>query len=253
MNSPTSRAACIENLEPRRLLASVGPVVAQQFVGTPEGVSAVILHFDQPLDPTTAQNPDAYELIKKFRHEGDDNGGFLGGPIFGGSGESTSSNSHVGIESAVYDSATNSVRLNAKKVFTVKQSFTVIVVRGNGQRAVLTPGGNPIDGDGNGKPGGDVILRFKAAVKKKFNYKDSDGDKAKIKLDGEGRLFYLYAKHGRSSPVIFTRFTNASSILSGTVKQGKRGNGTVEIAEITGTEVTNTLTNPPFNVRPTPT
>jgi hypothetical protein len=253
MASSTSRAACIENLESRRLLASVGPVMAQQFVGTPEGVSAVILHFDQPLDPTTAQNPDAYELIKKFRHEGDDGGFFGPSPIFGGGEEASTSNSHVRIESAIYDPANNTVRLIAKNIFTVRQSFTVIVVRGKGPNAVLTPTGEALDGDGNGKPGGDVTLRFKSAVSKRFKFKEKDGDNVTIKLDGDGRFFWLNPVRGRSSPVIFTRFTNTASILSGTIKQGKKGNGIVDIAQISGSEFTNSLTTPPFNVRPTPT
>ena len=68
-------------------------------LGTVEAVTSVVLTFDVALDPATAQNPEAYELIRKFRSSGDE--GFGG---FGGS-ESSSRNSHVAIESATYDAA----------------------------------------------------------------------------------------------------------------------------------------------------
>src|SRR5215207_567564 len=99
----------VESLERRQLMA-VGPIVAQQFVGTPEGITSVVLTFDVALDPTTAQNPDAYELIKKFRSSGSDGfGGF-------GKKDSESRNSHVPIESATYDAAASTVTLIPKNV-----------------------------------------------------------------------------------------------------------------------------------------
>src|SRR5688572_3352327 len=67
-----SQSSFVEPLEQRQLLAASGPVVSQQFIGTPEGITAVVLHFDVPLDPTTGQNPLAYALIKKFRSSGSD-------------------------------------------------------------------------------------------------------------------------------------------------------------------------------------
>ena len=72
----------VETLEPRRLMASVGPVVAQHFIGPQEAVTAVVLTFDVLLDPTTAQNPAAYKLVRKT--EDDDDGGFGGSGGDGG-------------------------------------------------------------------------------------------------------------------------------------------------------------------------
>jgi hypothetical protein len=244
-----SRSSFVEPLEGRQLLASVGPVIAQQFVGGADACTAVVLHFDQPLDPTTAENPDAYELIRKFNE--DEDGGF-GGGLGGGGGGNESSNNRIRIESADYDDTNHTVTLTTVNTVVIRRSFTVIVVHGRGQNAVLTPGGAELDGDGNGRPGGDAILRFKTAAKKTFSYRDADGDRAKITLTGAGRLFYLFAKRNRSSPVIFLRDTVDSTIISGTVKQGRRGDGIVNIAQLNGSTFTNNLTDPPFSILPDP-
>ena len=237
----------VEPLEQRQLLAAVGPVVSQQFIGTPEGITAVVLHFDVPLDPTTAQNPLAYGLIKKFRSSGSD--GFGG---FGGEGASSDSK-RVRVQSATYDPAANTVTLLPQEVFTLRQSFTVIVVRGRGDNAILTPTGEAFDGDGNGRAGGDAILRYKSGVSKRFNYRDKDGDRMTLRVEGPGRMLFFYAKRNRSVPSVFMRETDgATSILTGTVRQGRRGDGVIDLAQIGGTPVVSNLSDPPFRVRPLP-
>ena len=241
-----SQSRFVEPLEGRQLLAIDFPVVAQQFIGTPEGITAVVLHFKVPLDPTTAQNPLAYGLVKKFRSDAKEGfGGF-------GNEPADSTSKRVRVETATYDAAANTVTLVPKEVFTLRQSFTVIVVRGRGENAVLAPGGEEFDGDGNGRPGGDAILRYKAGVTRRFNYRDEDGDRMRLEIEGPGRMLFFYAKRNRSVPSVFMRETDATSILSGTVRQGKRGDGLIDIAQVSGTAVQNTLTDPPFTVRPLP-
>ena len=240
-----SQSCFVEPLEGRQLLASDFPVVAQQVVGTPEGITAVVLHFSVPLDPTTAQNPLAYGLVKKFRSDSKDG--------FGGFGEedADSESERVRVQSATYDAAANTVTLVPQNVFTLRQSFTVIVVRAHGENAVLVPGGEEFDGDGNGRPGGDAILRYKSGVTKRFKYRDHDGDRMTLKVEGPGRMLFFYAKRHRSVPSVFMRESDAAtSILMGEVRQGKRGDGIIDIAQISGTSVQNTLTDPPFRVRP---
>jgi hypothetical protein len=230
-------------------MASVGPVVAQQFIGTPEGITAVVLHFDQPLDPTTAQNPEAYSLVRKFRHDEDDGPG-LGGP-FGGGGGSDSESKRIPIESATYDAANNIVTLVPRNQFTLRQSFTVIVVRGKGPNAVLVPGGAALDGDGNGRAGGDCTMRYKSSVERRFTYKDNDGDRVRMEVQGPGRVLYFWAKRGRSTASMFMRESDAATtVLTGTVIKGKRGDGQVNIAQVSGTSVQLNLPDPPFTIRP---
>jgi hypothetical protein len=232
-------------LERRQLLAAASPIVAQQFVGTPEGITSVVLTFNVALDPATAQNPDSYELIKKFRSDGSDGFGGFGGK------EADSSNSHVPLESATYDAAANTVTLLPKNVFTLRQSFTVIVARGKGPNAIMTAAGTALDGNSNGRPGDDAILRFKANVRKRYSFREADGDRATIRVeDGPGRFLYFNPKRGLSSPSFFLRETDASTVITGTVKKGKRGDGVVDIAQITGVGQIAFASDPAFRIRP---
>jgi hypothetical protein len=244
----------IESLECRRLLATVGPLVAQHFVGTPEGITSVVLTFDVPLDPTTASNSDAYSLVKKFRSDKDDEGfgGGFGGGLFGGDDGHESRSSRVPIASATYDATANTVTLVPRNVFTLRQSFTVIVARGKGENTIMTAAGTPLDGDGNGRPGGDVTLRFKAGAKRSMSFREADGDRAKIRLEGDGRFLYFLPIRGRSSPSIFLRDTNvAGSVLSATVKKGKRGDGVIDLAQLSGASTAQVQfqNDPAFRIR----
>jgi hypothetical protein len=231
--TPAAAASLVETLEPRKLMASVGPVVAQHFVGTQEAVTAVVLTFDVPLEATSAQNVDSYRMVRKFRTSGDDGFGF-GGPIFGGGGEGPDNESNrIQIETANFDPVANAVTLTTKRPFELRKSFTVVLVRGRGDNSVMTAAGTPIDGDGNGREGGDVVLRYKARANKVLKFKEADGDIATLRVTGGGHLLYFLPIRGRSSPALFMRFTDpASSVLTGTVKQGKNGDGVVDIAQI---------------------
>ncbi len=224
----TSRRPVTESLESRQLMAAtVGPVVAQQFVGTPAAITSVVLTFNVPLDPVTAQNADSYRMVRKFR-DGNDT-------FFIGDGKNTTSSSRIRVDSATYDPAANTVTLVPKNSFELRRNFTVLLVKGKGQFAVKTADGMNLDGDGNGKPGGDVALRYKSSARNRLTFKEADGDRVTVKLNGPGRIFYFLPIRGRSSPSIFLRDTNAaSSILTGTVRQGKAGDGIADVAQITG-------------------
>src|SRR4051812_31560108 len=104
-NPHHASAPRIESLERRRLMAIQGPVVAQQFIGTVDEVTAVVLHFNVPLDPATASNVNAYRFVRKFRSSDDGGlGGALGGGIIGGDGGGNSNDSNrIALQSANYD------------------------------------------------------------------------------------------------------------------------------------------------------
>jgi len=240
-------------------MAIQGPVVAQQFIGTVDEVTAVVLHFNVPLDPATASNVNGYRFVRKFRSKDDGGlGGALGGPIFGGGdGGNSNDSNRIALQSANYDPVANTVTIHPVKAsFPLRKSFTVIVVEGTGPDAIKQADGQIIDGDGNGKAGGDLNLRYKSRANNSLSFKDVDGDSAKLRVTGGGHMFYFLAIKYKSSPSIFLRESTASTILSGTVKQGKHGNGSVDIAQVTDNDDavtgTVTLTDPPFLVRPLP-
>lgn len=235
----------VEQLECRRLMARPVPVIAQEFIGSVDHVTQVVLTFDRALDPVTAQNPVAYKMIEKFR-KADADGGF-----FDGEDKPDTDNNHIRTETAVYDPVTNKVTLTPHNPFDLSRHFTVLVVRGTGSAAVREANGEVLDGDGNGRPGADVILRFKVAAKRALAFKDPDGDRARLKLTGDGRFFYLLPKFARSAPSIFLRFTDpATTILTGTVKKGKNGDGIADVAQLNGTAsaLTTIATDPAFRI-----
>jgi hypothetical protein len=246
--------AMLEMLERRTLLAIQGPVVAQQFIGDVDHITAVVLHFNVPLDPLSAQDVDGYRMVRKFPD--DDNNGSGGGLIFGGGSNGSSIDSkRIALSSATYDAAANTVTLRPKnESFKLRKSFTVIVVEGKGTHAIRQADGQILDGNGDGRPGGDLNLRYKARANKVFKFKDIDGDMARLEVSGGGHmLFFLPIKH-RSSPSIFLRETTAQTVVSGTVKQGKNGDGVVDIAQLTDNDDAVlagiiALPNPPFAVR----
>lgn len=234
----------VEPLEARRLMAAGGPVVAQQFVGTVDAVTAVVLTFDVPLDPATAQNVEAYRLVRKERSTDDG---------FGGDGESSTDASRIRLSSAVYDAAANTVTLTpVRPSFELRKSFTVIQVQGTGKDAVLTPGGAALDGDGDGRPGGDATVRFKSAARRTLSFREADGDRVRLRVDGGGHMLYFLPTRGRSAPALFLRETNpGTSVLSGTVTQGKRGDGVIDIAQVgaASTAQVPIATDPAFRIR----
>jgi hypothetical protein len=245
-----------EPLEQRLLMArmAVGPVVAQQFIGDLEHVTAVVLYFDPatPLDPASARDTGAYRLVKKTTKSDNPDAGDI---FFGDDGSRSTKVFRIKLQSATYDPANNSVTIKpVASSFKLDRSFTVIAVEGTGATPLKLADGSIIDGDLNGKPGGDLNLRYRANPSQALNFKDADGDSARLRVKGGGRLFYFLPKFGRSAPSLFLRESTAGTILSGTVKQGKHGDGIINIAQLTDNDDTDiatiTLTSPPFNVRP---
>jgi hypothetical protein len=219
------------------------PLVAQAFVGPAEQVTSVVLTFAMPLDPTTAANTAAYRIVTVTKEKND---GFFG------DGSTDTDTDRIDLISASYDPLTNAVTLIPEKPFEVRKSFKSIRVIAGGTRAVLAADGTPIDGDGNGRPGGDVVVRYRVNARRSLTFRDPDGDRAKLRLTGPGQILYLAPSKGRSSPTLFFRDTEpVASVLTGTVKQGRRGDGVIDIAQISGTSSVHVqfATDPAFRVR----
>ena len=203
------------------------PLVAQAFFGPAEAVTSVVLTFAVPLDPATAADTAAYRIVTVTKEKDDG--------LFGDGSTETDTN-RVGLLSASYDPLTNAVTLLPIKPFEVRKSFKSIRVIATGPRAVLTASGAPLDGDGNGRPGGDIVVRYRANSRRSLTFRDPDGDRAKLRLTGPGEILYLAPSKGRSSPTLFFRGTQfATSVLTGTVKKARRGDGVVDVAQISGT------------------
>jgi hypothetical protein len=232
----------IDHLEPRRLLAAT-PVTAVTINGTAGQINGVVLTFNVPLDPTTAQNVKAYSISKKTK--GDDSS-------FGVIDTSSpGSTRRVRFKSAVYDPDTQTVTLTPDGAFDLGRRFKRVRISGNGPNTIMTATGAPLDGNGDGTPGGDAILHSRVVRASRFNYREADGDMMRLKLTGPGVL-RVWSDHRRNvAPDVFLFGTNASqSTLTGTVKKGRHGDGVVTLHQISGTAtaVVPLLDDPAFRV-----
>ena len=241
--APAPTPACVQPLERRQLLAAVGPVVAQQFIGPPDAVTAVVLTFDVPLDPASAANPGAYRIVRVKKERND-------GPF--GDGQTENSVNEVPLDSATYDPATNAVTVVPRRPFEVRRSFKLIRVKGEGRNVLLTAAGTPLDGNNDNRPGGDAIVRYRANARPSLTFREADGDRVTLRLRGPGEILYLAPSKGRSSPTLFFRDTQPiESVLTGKVKKSRRGDGVADIAQVSGTSAAEVpiAADPAFRIR----
>jgi hypothetical protein len=128
----------VEQLEFRRLLTGVHPaassvdgptVLAVQRQGVHTQPTVVVLRFSQPLDPVRAGNPSNY-LIFNFKSR------------------------PVGIGSAVYDSAAQTVTLFPRQRINLHHPAPLLVI-GTAPTGVASSTGILLDGANNGQPGSD--------------------------------------------------------------------------------------------------
>ena len=236
---------------------SAGVVVGEQLLGPEGAVTGVVLTFNQHLDPTTAQNVKAYALARRISVSSTDSGSILGG-ITGFGGGDTTTNSirvkKVKFVLAVYDDANMTVTLTPEKPFRADKYFRFLRVVGSGPNAILLPGGTPIDGNGDGKPGGDAIIKFSSHRGRHFTYKDADGDRVTLTLSRPGELVVMLRRTGSPNPVVYVEGGDPLlTVLTGTVKKGRHGDGIATLQELAGTSTfQNGLTgNPAFVVQMT--
>ena len=232
----------VEHLESRRLLAAT-PVTAVGITGTSGQITGVVLTFAVPLDAASAQNVAAYSISKKTK--GDDSS--FGGIDTGSSG----STRRVQIQSAAYDPAAQSVTLTPAEPFDLARRFRRLRVSGDGPNAVKDAAGNPIDGNGDGKAGGDAVLHSRIVRAPGFTFREADGDSARLKLAGPGVLRVWSDRKRNIAPDVFLFLTSAPrSTLTGTVRKGRHGDGVVTIHQLTGTSTATVplLNDPAFRV-----
>jgi hypothetical protein len=111
-------------------------------------------------------------------------------------------------------------------------------MRFNGRRGGLTGvRGRLLDGDRDGRAGGDAISRFRLITGTSVSFRDRDGDRATIRIRNGGRLDAIAPVGG--PPTQNSQFwvldpIAGQSTLSGTVRPAPTSDGTVTVAEISG-------------------
>ena len=255
-------ASPVEALETRRLLSgdmvpldvapdTAGPqLVRLHLVGPHHAVTQLVLTFNEPLDPATAQDADAYQVLRRIHREEDDDG-LIDNP-FDDDGSSTDI-VRVRFASVVYDDAARTVTLNAAEPFRADKRFRNFRIAGRGERALRDPSGNLLDGDSDGTAGDPLVMTFKSRRGRRLTLRDTDGDRATLRLTRPGRMISILHRRRRvpPDPLIFLDGTRpGDSTLRGTVRPGRRGDGAVDIEQITGIAGANVtfLSDPAFRI-----
>jgi hypothetical protein len=232
----------IESMESRRLLTA--PLAAVSLAGTATQITGVVLTFNTPLDAASAQNVDAYSISKRTKGEESSFGG-----IDTSSGGTTR---RVSFSSAVYDANAGTVTLTPTDPFDLGRKFRRLRITGVGPNAVKEATGAPIDGDGNGQPGGSQIVHSRVVRASHFFFREGDGDRGRLRLTGPGSLRVWSDAKRRIPPAVFLVGTDATrSTLTGSVVRNRRGgDGIVTLHQVSGTAAASVplLTDPAFRV-----
>ena len=224
---PQSILPLVESIEPRKLLSASPALTGMSLIGPVHKVNRVVLTFDSALDPTTAQQPQSY-IFGRIPPSSSANGitvgdvlGFLAKPHV-----RPIKDGKVTWTSAAYDDATHSVTLTAAKPFNASKYFRLLRVKGTGNFTIKDTLGDPLNG------GHDTLIHWSYHAGRTLRFTDTDGDIATITMKGPGRMFSFIRKSGDPAPTIFVTNTNAKSVLNGTIRQGRLGDGVVRIAQI---------------------
>ena len=214
-------------------------VVSVRLQGSPTSTTGVVVTFSEALDPIRAQRRSNYAIVRN-QAATDDDGGLFGGIIGGGDDEEIDRET-IAIDEVEVDPATPAtVTIVPKESFNAVKRMRRLRVEASADRGVTDVAGNRLDGDGDGQPGPRALVRLQYTSGKTITYKEADGDRVKIKLQGPGGKLYVIRevdKKGRSlggaSQVFLTGGrVGERTVLSGTVKRGKNGDGIATIGEV---------------------
>lgn len=223
----------VEGLESRRLCDTTGPMlVKEQLVGSdPRNVEAVVLTFNEPLDEASAEDREHYRIgVRTDRRQNYD--------------DDDAPNSHgnglLRFESAVYDPVALTVTLIPVEPFNITRQFRTIRVLGRENKSVRDVAGNRLDGNADGRPGGDQIEKFTFRRGGNVPYGELDGDNVTLRLNGPGRLWVLrktqggrVLNRGDALRVYIEDASPTRTIVTG--KVGGSGNGVAVIDELVNT------------------
>lgn len=243
----------IESLEKRRLLSAApaadGPVITgETFIGPVTALTAVVLQFNQHLDPATANNLKAYHIGRNFGSS-DSGGGFdpVGllfavhqhppkSPAPGGKDLPFALHPATSLGGASYDDANQTVTITSAHAFRANVFLRFIRVAGNGPNAVRNSNGVALDGVSNNHPGTSAVIRYRFRRTNNFSYTDAQKNHVTLKISGPGQMMIYIPRRGNPSPLVDLIGTTAdSSILTGTLKPGKNSDGKTTLQELSGT------------------
>jgi hypothetical protein len=202
-----------------------------QALGNATSITGFVVTFSGPLDPATAQDIRGYRILRQ-QTAGDERSFWQ--RLFGQGDQSQSQSAAYKIASAVYNSQTDSVTLTLTSSMPVQNGVRLVQVIGTGAHAVLGANGKPIDGDANGKAGGNFSYRFTMSVAKSVTYQTATGDTVKLSLSGPGEIVTLLPTSTQTPVIDLIDTDSATSILTGTLRKGRKSLGYAVLDELNG-------------------
>ena len=252
-----TRACTIEGLESRVVL-SAGPVVTGvELLGRVTAIKAVVLTFNESLDPATAQSVASYAFGRPPaapNNSSDFNIGDLFNPfretnplkrapakprliMFG----------KIIFTSAVYNDANHTVTLTPVAPFRAQTWMRYLRVTAMGPLAVEDINGVALNG------GLTAVARWTAHPAKIYRYQDAAHNIVTFRLKGPGKLVIFRRVGKNSDPTIFIDGATSATIVTGTVTNRHVAAPVIDIAQFEGAlrVRNNLLNNPSFNINVT--
>lgn len=174
-------------------------------------IGQIIIHFIRPLNPSRAGDMRTHRLVQPGKDQ-----------RFG-----TPDDSVIGLKSAVYDPDALTVTLTPNLPLAQNQVLQI------GVSGLTDPSGNPVDGDGDGIPGGDFVGTL--ALGTRLSFFDRDADHITLTLENGG-VMEMRILPGKEGPELFLLGTNPTqSLLSGRVTPSQLGgDGKITFGSING-------------------
>jgi uncharacterized repeat protein (TIGR01451 family) len=210
---------------------TTAPTVADVLLrGTGRVLTGLSVVFAEALDPTSASDVNNYRLYTPATRNR---------PA-----------QLVALSAVQYDPATHSVTLTPNGPLAASAGFyTLVVVGSSSPSGVRDQYGNLLEGD--------FASTFMRAAA--INYVDSDGDGVSLRLSGPGMMDVVRAPSGEARSLRITGASPARSVVTGSVRRARGGNGGAFLGNISGLGAlnlgaTSRLTSPTFTANtPLPT
>jgi hypothetical protein len=225
-------------------------VVGVRILGTSRETAAVMVTFSEPLDVARAQQVGNYKISRK---QSNDDSGFFSSPF--GDDESEGRQT-IKLDAATYDDATLTVTLVPHEAFNGAKRFRRLRIDADTGTGVTDAAGNLLDGDDNGEPGERAFYKLRFKEGRSVSYKEADGDRVKLRVTGPGTVSVLERLDdhkrmiGGAAQVILSDDTTSLTVLSGTVKPSRAGDGiaTIDVLSNAGEATIEIAQDPAFAI-----
>jgi hypothetical protein len=204
-------------------------LAAVKFTGTSALMNTVLVSFNEAMATSRATNKANY-VIQPINDSG----------VPGAA---------IAIVSAGYNPSTRTVSIVPRSPLRSNTTYQIRVLASPAGTGLTDASGNLLDGNSDGKAGGDFTATFVRS--NEVFYTDADGDLVNLKLSRGGYMDVVRGLPGDALSVRVGGIRQGVTTISGSVIKGPRGNGRTNLGDIEGigafrNGAISLLTTPPF-------